>query len=441
MRGIRHGFAVFLALVALVAAAPVLAEENPALVETLQIMRERGLIDEAKHAELVAKNQAWEASHPSLLSRLEWSADFRGRMENFWYEEDPFGVDNPDKNRGRYRLRIGARAKVNEVVTGGFMLASGDFDDQGTGSGCENRSTNRSVGSGTDFNMDTVCIDQAYVELALPMRFLPEGTTIKSIVGKQANPFLWKNGKDFLIWDNDITPEGVAVQLTSLPGGQLSLFANAGYFVSDENSSTSDPHVMGAQGGLGFVPVEDVDTGLRLSVYRWGSGTSTFQASANDFGALSRLDVAGDPIANDYTVAELGGYVRFTQIEDWPVLLYGQFAQNVDAENIAGAGDQDTGWGAGIEIGDKKKLVMIGTGYYREEANFSPAQFTDSDLFDGYTNRKGWLAYLARELWPNTEVSVTLFKDDPIEDGAVFAVPGAPSSDRMRLQTDFLVKF
>jgi hypothetical protein len=38
------------------------------------------VIDEAKHAELVAKNQAWETSHPSLLSRLEWSADFRGRL-------------------------------------------------------------------------------------------------------------------------------------------------------------------------------------------------------------------------------------------------------------------------------------------------------------------------------------------------------------------------
>ena len=48
----------------------------------------------------------------------------------------------------------------------------------------------------------------------MPKRFLPEGMTLKSIVGKQANPFLWKNGKDILIWDNDITPEGVALQLT-----------------------------------------------------------------------------------------------------------------------------------------------------------------------------------------------------------------------------------
>lgn len=435
MKSLLHGSAICL-LLPLGWVAPALADENPAVVETLAILRERGMIDEAKHAELVAKNQAWETSHPSLLSRLEWSADFRGRLENFWYDQDDFGVDTDDRTRGRYRLRIGARAKVNEVVTAGFMLGSGDLN----GSGGENRSTNRSFGTGPDFDMDTIFIDQAYVELAVPTRFLPEGMTLKNITGKQANPFLWKNGKDILIWDNDITPEGVAFQMTGLPAEQLSLFANGGYFISDENSSSRDPHVMGLQGGLGFLPVEDIDTGLRVSFYRWGSGTSDFQDSANSFGAVSDFD-GTDPIPNDYSVAEVGAYARFKYIEDWPVLLYGQFAQNVDAESIAGAGDQDTGWGTGVEVGDKKKLVMLGAGYYRAEANFSPAQFTDSDLFDGFTNREGWLVYLARELFPNTEVNVTFFKDDAIEDGAIFAVPDAPSADRMRLQTDFVVKF
>jgi hypothetical protein len=321
------------------------------------------------------------------------------------------------------------------------MLASGDFDDQGTGSGCESRSTNRSFGSGTDFNMDSICIDQAYVELGLPKRFLPEGMTVKSIVGKQVNPFLWKNGKDILIWDNDITPEGVGLQLAGAPTDALSLFGNAGYFVSDENSGGRDPHVFGAQAGLGFAPFEKVETGARVSYYQWGSGISAFQATANSFGALSLVDAGGDPIANDYNVLEVGGYARFGHVENWPVLVYAQFAQNLDADSIPGAGKQDTGWGAGVEVGDKKRFVMVGAGYYSAEANFAPAQFTDSDLFDGFTNREGWLVYLARELWSNTELNLTFFKDDPIEDDPIFAVPGASSAERMRLQTDFLVKF
>ena len=101
MRSIRHRTALVALSAAFWVAAPAIAEENPALVETLQILRDRDLIDDAKHAELVAKNQAWEVSHPSLLSRLEWSGDLRGRFENFFFQEDDFGIDTQDRNRGR----------------------------------------------------------------------------------------------------------------------------------------------------------------------------------------------------------------------------------------------------------------------------------------------------------------------------------------------------
>src|SRR4029453_9722756 len=142
MDSIRHGTALFCLFGALSIAGAARAKANPALVETLQIMRDRGMIDDAKYGELVAKNQAWEQSHPSWLSRLEWSGDLRGRLENFWYEEDPFGVDSEDRTRARYRLRVGARAKINEVVTAGFRLASGAADD--------NRSTNETLGQEND---------------------------------------------------------------------------------------------------------------------------------------------------------------------------------------------------------------------------------------------------------------------------------------------------
>ena len=429
MKSLLHGSAICL-LLPLGWVAPALAEENPAVVETLAILRERGMIDEAKHAELVAKNQAWETSHPSLLSRLEWSADFRSRLESFWYEEDPFGVDSSDNTRGRYRLRIGARAKVNEVVTAGFRFGSGDANGF--------RSENRSLGKSENFDYDPIFIDQAYVELAVPKRFLPEGMTLKSISGKQANPFLWKNGKDILIWDNDITPEGVGLQLTALPAEQLNVFANAGYFISNQNDASSDAHVLGLQSGIGFAPAADVDTGMRVSWYSWGSqrGESTGVNFEDD------EESSGNLVPNDFSVVEGAAYVRLKQIEGWPILINAGFAQNVSAENVAGAGDQNIGWNAGLEVGDKKRIALFGLGYYWAEANFTPAQFTDSDLFDGFTNRKGWMFFAQRQLFENTDVQVTLFNDDPIEDGAVFDIGGStPSSERLRLQTDLVVTF
>ena len=425
MRSLLHG-SVLVPLLLLGSAAPIFADENPAIVETLAILRERGMIDESKQAELLAKNQAWETSHPSLLSRLEWSADFRSRLENFWYEKDPFGVDTSDNTRGRYRLRIGARAKVNEVVTAGFRLGSGDPNGY--------RSQNRSLGSSDNYDYDPIFIDLAYVELAVPKRFLPEGMTLRSISGKQLNPFLWKNGKDILIWDNDITPEGVGFQMTAMATDQLNVFANAGYFISDQNNSTSDPHVLGVQGGFGFAPIANVDTGMRVSWYSWGSqtGDANFQTNEADSGNLT---------PNDFSVVETSAYVRFKQIQGWPILLQAGFADNVAAKNVGGVGDQSIAWNAGLEVGDKKRVALFGLGYYAAEANYAPAQFTDSDLFDGYTNRKGWMLYAQRQLLENTDAQISFYKDDPIEDSAAFAIPGATSSDRYRLMTDLVVTF
>jgi hypothetical protein len=396
-------------------------------VEALQIMRDRGLIDDAKHAELVAKNQAWEGSHPSLLSRLEWSGDFRGRFENFFYDEDDFGIDTEDRNRARYRLRIGARAEVNDVVTAGFRLASGEND---------HRSTNQTLGREDDFGPDEIFIDQAYIELGVPQRFLAEGTAVKGVLGKQANPFLWKYGKDFMIWDQDITPEGAAFQVAGAPTEMLSLFGNAGYFIVDENGGDKDPHVVGVQGGFGLAPLESLELGFRASWYDWRSVNDPF---------LTRVSETGSLITDtgDYSVVELASYARLTELEGWPILVYGHFAQNLDADSIAG--DEDVGWGAGIEVGDKKKFVMLGGGYYHLEANFSPPQFTDSDLFDGFTNREGFLVYVARQIFANTELNLTLFSGEEIEDGPEFDLsvvdPDVSSAERYRLQTDLVVKF
>ena len=431
MHSNRHGTALLCLLGALAVAAPARADDNPALVETLQIMRDRGVIDEAKYGELIAKNQAWEQSHPSFFSRLEWSGDLRGRLENFWYEEDPFGVDTADRTRARYRLRIGARAKVNEIVTAGFRLASGAAND--------NRSTNETLGQEDDFGYDPVFIDLAYIELAMPKRFLPEGTTVKSVIGKQTNPFLWKNGKDFMIWDQDITPEGIALQASGAPLENVSLYGNAGYFIADENGSSNDPHVLGVQAGFGVTPLPSLEFGGRASYYDWASLNSAFLTRSADDGSLITD-------TSDYRVVELASYLRLKTFEKWPILIYGQFAQNLKAQSPAGvSGDQDQGWGVGAEVGDKKRL-MIGAGYYHLEANFSPAQYTDSDLFDGFTNRKGFLVYAAREIFANTELGLTFFSGDAIEDGAPFDIGTATgttptSADRFRLQTDLMVKF
>ncbi|MEN8162408.1 MAG: putative porin, partial [Myxococcota bacterium] len=189
----------------------------------------------------------------------------------------------------------------------------------------------------------------------------------------------------------------------------------------------------------------DVELGGRATYYDWSSVDSAF---------LTRTNATGSLIADssDYSVIELAAYSRFTHIENWPVLLYGHYAQNLDADSPAPSDDEDVGWGVGIEVGDKKKYVKLGGGYYHVEANFSPGQFTDSDLFDGFTNREGFLVYASRQLFANTDLNVTLFSGEEIEDDPAFDLNANPvldpddddpfsSAERYRLQTDIVIKF
>jgi hypothetical protein len=421
---------------AAVAVAPARADEpQPVIEDVLEILKERGLVDDGQYNELVAKNASYEEKQQGLLGRIEFSGDMRLRYENFWFDDDDFGVDQSNRNRLRYRLRLAAKAEINEWVDAVFRLASGEGDP---------RSTNRTLGVGNNFDPDAIFIDQAYIVMRAPEGWV-DGAAVTATGGKVPNPFLWKAAKWDAFWDADLNPEGVGIDLGYAPGENLKLFGKAGYYIVDENATNADPHVLGVQGGLVWTPTELVELGARGSWYSWGSLNSTFIGSSASSGSVSD-GLTGFTGARSKTLDafELAGYLRFGGIEGWPLLAYGQIGKNLDAQASAlfpGVEDDDLGWLVGAEVGDRKKLLALGLAYAYFEANFWPAQFTDSDFFDGFTNRKGWGFYGSREVLPNTELTVTLWVSDPIKDN----VPGLDTSisnaNRLRLQTDLQVKF
>ena len=84
--------------------------------------------------------------------------------------------------------------------------------------------------------------------------------------------------------------------------------------------------------------------------------------------------------------------------------------------------------------------MQLGVGYWHIEANAFPSMFIDSDLFDGFTNREGFAFYGAREVAKNTELNLTLFWSEEIEDDPAFAV-STMEGERLRLQADLIFKF
>jgi hypothetical protein len=113
---------------------------------------------------------------------------------------------------------------------------------------------------------------------------------------------------------------------------------------------------------------------------------------------------------------------------------------DVDDENLA--------FGGGVQVDDKRKWVELLAGWYHVEPNSVVAQFTDNDLFDGSTDRRGWVLRATRPLTRNVDLRFELFDSDSIENGPPFLTPGPagePSSvqnaDRQRMRIDVQMNF
>lgn len=411
------------------------AEEPGAVEEILAILADRGLIDESTHSELLRRHRHEQdaergSASSSLLDGIDWSADLRLRYESFHYDGDSLGNDRDNRYRFRYRVRFGITKKVNDWVSIGLRLASGTDDP---------RSSNQTLGEDEDFDPDAIFIDRAYAQIRLPERGRFAG---EILAGKIPNPFLWKHGKDFVVWDGDVNPEGMALA-TSMQWSESSrLFAKAGGFVVDENDLSADPKVFALQMGGETELADGLGLGLRASGYEWRSLDVDFVTRAMAEGNLA------SGFDGRARIGELSAFLTLERSADWPVELYATTVRNFSADDavLSGfpVGAEDTAWGVGLEIGNAKRFVKLGAGYFHVEANAVVAPFTDSDLFDGKTNRRGWIFYASRSLLPGVALNLTFSDSDSIKNTGGAAGPFATSSadaDRKRLQTDLAVSF
>jgi hypothetical protein len=432
MKGLVRRFAVVLIAIGLPATPGFAAEPDGNVTDdVLKILRERGIIDQAEYQRLAAKNAKYEKKQESWTPKIEWSGDFRFRHESFFFDEDATGSERRDRFRIRYRLRLQGKIRVNEWADVIFRVDSGDE---------ATRSRNQTLGSGPDFDTDDLRIDRAYAQLRAPREWVPLGGRAKVEMGKVPNPFHWKIGKDYL-WDADINPEGVSLQYSVSATEASKVFANAGYYIIDENSSRNDPHVWALQLGGSHDASDDVTLGGRVGFYSFNSINSAFLGRGQSFGNTRPDGLTGEVNGGPARVIQTSGYVKYDGVQDWPMLLYGEFVKNVEAASTPVASEEDTAWSIAFEVGDKKKYVKLGFGWWHYEANAFPAQFVESDLFDRKTNREGPVFYASRRVMKNTDLNLTLFSSKEIDGGIIPASDSVSDADRVRIQADMVMKF
>ena len=156
----------------------------------------------------MAQTNAPQSSTPPPVQKtwadsITFKGDLRYRYESI-NDDSKLDADKETytRQRDRIRARLGAEAKCNDNLKAGIEFSTGQSDPV---------SGNQSLGDG--FGKKEFRLNLAYFDY----NFLGDNPNeVHAIAGKMKNPFI--TFPDDLVWDGDLTPEGLAVK-SQLGGG------------------------------------------------------------------------------------------------------------------------------------------------------------------------------------------------------------------------------
>jgi len=283
---------------------------------------------------------------PNWLDNLDFFGDMRLRFEHLSTD----GVQLRERNRYRFRLRFGfVKTWLDEQMEVGFRLASGDSNNA--------RSTNQTL-TGT-FTSKDVWIDRAYAKYspnAIP------GLTV--IGGKMANPLEHTD----LIWDSDITPEGIVAAYHREVAGIDFFGTFANFFVNEINQGGHDTILNVYQGGARAPLPCGINSVLAVTWYDF-ENYEDLGATAN--GWNRNMQMINILAKLKFKACGLPWQVYF----DW-------VHNNQDNDETAGFENADDGYALGVKVGKNKKKGDWSAGYKYKyiEYNATPGGLNDADF-------------------------------------------------------------
>lgn len=390
---------------------------------------------EAELDQTVAQLAQTRANAPEWASRFTFRGDLRYRHERIVSAADrvvvtpgQLAVGELDRARDRIRLRFGGTFKVNDTMTVAMRLATGSEDPRSANATLTDAWSRKSFG-----------VDQAFVAWQPTEAWLVRA-------GKMPMP--WTRPAVDLFFDNDLNPEGVAVNYS-----KGVLFANASYLWVQERGPTL------ARVNAGATELSDptlalVQAGIR---YPMGEGASLLAGLAYQdhfavqgrrpwFGLLpnGNSTVPAPFPAGSTTLVQVARYDydivhAFAQYErklrgDLPLTLFGQYARNGDAEF-------DTAWTVGALLGraSKPRTWEVGALYQTLGKDALFGQWVDSNFGAGITDTRGWAVRAIYAPAQNVTLNAAYFINElNVDDFS----PSAPRNrDFRRLQLDANFRF
>jgi hypothetical protein len=343
---------------------------------------------------------------PSVLDRLKVTGDFRLRSQH-----DRSDDDARDRTSGQVRARLGATFAVNDLVTVGGRVVTGDNDDP-------NSSDVQLSNWDDDF---TVSLDLAYAQLNFG--------DLKVYGGKFPQPF----ARTDLVWDGDVNPQGLGATYKHALGNGGALRTNALFFLVDEDAGGADSTMGGVQLGYDSPAYGGFKYDLSGAYYRYSLG-SLVGADSGDW-RTNRRNPDGS-FLSDYELANLlVGATWQGANEKWPVRVVGDYVKNLGAID-----DQDTGYGVDVSLGRASKPGdwRFTYGYSQTDVDAVLSAFSHDNIGIA-TNYKLHAFTVDYTPMPKTMVSAIWYHYKPND--PAYAGSNAPNDWLDRIRLFFLVNF
>jgi hypothetical protein len=309
---------------------------------------------------------------PEWLQKMKMKGDFRLRYAN------AKNKGSKDDSKGQIRVRLGIDAKINDQMKVGVGIATGDTSNP--------RSTNATFAdTAGPAAFKSIILDYAYGSWS-------PTTWLTFTGGKFKNP-IWQPND--LLWDTDLNPEGVNMQLDYRLNPYLGLFFNGEVFAMTYDSSGDANRTMfavqpgikynwkdkinftGAVAGYFFTNLKDTAKFTKAAVAGTGnSGTTNYIYSYNSVNPSVEIGIK-DPFAG--VSPFLAKYIPYAG-------FFGDFVYNPDPQT------GNSGFDAGVKFGAEK----VGEwGQWQAKVLYAKLGrdawldiLPDSDRYSGKTNMK-----------------------------------------------------
>jgi hypothetical protein len=389
------------------------------------------------------------------LDGLTSKGDVRLRYEAFEREDE----DASDRNRFRFRIRWGLEKKLNDDWRAGFRIASSEDRKNPT-------STNQTLDE--EFSFKQVFFDRAYAKFTPNEAWknvIPAVNNVEIGGGKVENPYDRDKWNTTIIWDSDVTPEGLYEQVDfrlATPGEDAYWDLNTlmGQWIVDEDSDLKPgDHEMYSYGvGTTYQWKKNHKTSFKFTYYDWQDYAQFIKSSSgvpDNLGGNDR-EVEDFKIINFYADVNFEVPTPFWGTQN--LTIFGDYANNVDLQdggstdetlrNPALRGDSGDAFSAGATLGKAKDpgTWAFTYEYYYVEPNAVVGNFSESDLGLGFTNNKGhklsWKYMILKDL----ELSFTTWLVERIDKtiltyGNSGLRPRGDDDEILRTQLDLVYKF